>query len=92
MRTFTLFLVIFTLAGCTTTHQNRDFQRSAYPNLYNALDKEKDGFSSTSPSGESFSIVSTYANAAKLCRLVEFESSEAFYAETFCKAKGGEWR
>ena len=92
MRIFFPFILIFSLSGCATMHHNRDFQRASYPNLFNSLDKEKDGFSASTTSGETFSIVSTFVGENKLCRLVKLTSSEDFYAETFCKTKGGDWK
>ena len=92
MHVFFSLILIFSLSGCATMHLNRDFQRTSYPNLFNALDKEKDGFSASTTSGETFSIVSTFVGENKLCRLVKLTSSEDFYAETFCKTKGGEWK
>lgn len=86
-----LFLTSF-LISCTTLEKNRNFERNTHSNLFDALDKEKNNFSSNLLDNKKFTIVSTYKNSNKLCRLVKFESDKSFYAETFCKIKGGEWK
>ena len=87
-----ILFITFYLISCTTLEKNRDFERKSHSNLFNALDKEKNNFSSKLLDNEKFTIISTYKNSNKLCRLVKFESDKSFYAETFCKIKGGEWK
>ena len=87
-----ILFITFYLISCTTLVKNRNFERNTHSNLFDALDKEKNNFSSKLPDSEKFTIVSTYKNSNKLCRLVKFESEKSFYAETFCKIKGGEWK
>ena len=60
--------------------------------LNQALGKEMDGFELVTSEGSTYSIISTYASTQKLCRVVSLETNLAFAIETFCKAKGGEWR
>ena len=61
--------------------------------MLQALSSQPDGYSAVDRStGEKFKIVSTSANAVRLCRVVSIEQENRFVVETFCKAKGGQWR
>jgi len=61
--------------------------------MLQALSSQPDGYSSVDNStGEKFKIVSTSANSLRLCRVVSIEHENRFLVETFCKAKGGQWR
>ena len=61
--------------------------------MLQALSSQPDGYSSVYGStGEKFEIVSTSTNAMRLCRVVSIEQRNRFVVETFCKAKGGQWR
>lgn len=88
-----LLLLVSLLVGCATITPSRSFTRSAYPDMFAALDSQPDGYQGTvKTTGEAFRIRSTHANTTRLCRLVEIQGTESFYGESFCKAKGGEWR
>ncbi len=61
--------------------------------MLQSLSSQPDGYSSVDGStGEKFEIVSTSTNAMRLCRVVSIEQRNRFVVETFCKAKGGQWR
>lgn len=61
--------------------------------LINALNTQKDGFSGLiAETGESFTIQSTSASSTKLCRVVSIQTGDRYVVESFCKAKGGDWR
>lgn len=61
--------------------------------MLQALSSQPDGYSSVDRStGEKFEIVSTSTNGVRLCRVVSIEQRNRFIVETFCKAKGGQWR
>ena len=90
-----LFIVLLAIivTGCASFTSNRSFTRMDYPVMFQALDSESDGYEGiTKETGEKFKIRSTYASSARLCRLVEISGSGSFFGESFCKAKGGEWR
>jgi hypothetical protein len=46
----------------------------------------------TSDGEHRFEIVSTRTDGMRLCRVVNIESENRFHTESFCKARGGEWR
>lgn len=61
--------------------------------LITALNTQTDGYAGIiAETGEAFTIQSTSANNAKLCRVVSIESGDRYIVESFCKAKGGAWR
>jgi len=83
----------FLLTACVSLEPSRSFNRIDYPDLYAALDASPDGHEGIiQATGERFSIKSTHVNASRLCRLVEIQGDNTFFGESFCKAKGGEWR
>jgi hypothetical protein len=91
-RLLAVFLAII-VAGCASFTSNRSYTRMVYPVMFQALDSEPDGYEGIiRETGEKFKIRSTYASNARLCRLVEITGSGSFVGESFCKAKGGEWR
>jgi hypothetical protein len=94
MRHISLGIVLVSLLGaCATLSPSRLFTRAAYPDMFAALDNSPDGHSGIiSTTGETFKIKSSYVNSERLCRLVEIRGTNAFFGESFCKAKGGEWR
>lgn len=61
--------------------------------LINALNTQPDGYSGLiAETGESFVIQSTSASSTKLCRVVSIQTNDRYVVESFCKAKGGNWR
>jgi len=92
-RAILLLAVCGLLAACSSITPSRSFTRAAYPDMFSALDSSPDGTEGTIKStGETFRIKSTHVNETRLCRLVEIKGSKTFFGESFCKAKGGEWR
>jgi hypothetical protein len=92
-RVILLFAVVGLLAACSSFTPSRSFTRTAYPDMFSALDSSPDGTEGTIKStGETFRIKSTHVSQTRLCRLVEIKGSKTFFGESFCKAKGGEWR
>ena len=92
-RAILLLVVGGLLAACSSFTPSRSFTRTAYPDMFSALDSSPDGTEGTIKStGETFRIKSTHVNETRLCRLVEIKGSKTFFGESFCKAKGGEWR
>ena len=92
-RVILLFAVVGLLAACSNFTPSRSFTRTAYPDMFSALDSSPDGTEGTIKStGETFRIKSTHVSQTRLCRLVEIKGSKTFFGESFCKAKGGEWR
>jgi len=81
------------LNACSSVSTSRLFTRAAYPDMFAALDNSPDGHNGIiSATGEAYKITSTYVNSERLCRLVEIRGTNSFLGESFCKAKGGEWR
>jgi len=79
-------LCLLASCGVTTSMDTRQ-------TMLQALSSQPDGYSTVDRStGEKFKIVSTSANAVRLCRVVSIEQENRFVVETFCKAKGGQWR
>ena len=79
-------LCLLASCGVTTSMDTRQ-------TMLQALSSQPDGYSAVdSVTGEKFKIVSTSANAVRLCRVVSIEQENRFVVETFCKAKGGQWR
>ena len=79
-------LCLLASCGVTTSMDTRQ-------TMLQALSSQPDGYSAVdSVTGEKFKIVSTSANAVRLCRVVSIEQTNRFVVETFCKAKGGQWR
>ena len=79
-------LCLLASCGVTTSMDTRQ-------TMLQALSSQPDGYSAVdSATGEKFKIVSTSANAVRLCRVVSIEQENRFVVETFCKAKGGHWR
>lgn len=92
-RVILLFAVVGLLAACSSVTPSQSFTRTAYPDMFSALDSSPDGTEGTIKStGETFRIKSTHVSQTRLCRLVEIKGSKTFFGESFCKAKGGEWR
>ena len=86
-------VVVSLLTACSSVSKSRVFARAAYPDMFAALDNAPDGHNGIiSTTGEAFEITSTYVNSERLCRLVEIRGTNSFFGESFCKAKGGEWR
>jgi len=86
-------VVVSLLTACSSASKSRVFTRAAYPDMFAALDNAPDGHNGIiSTTGEAFEITSTYVNSERLCRLVEIRGTNSFFGESFCKAKGGEWR
>ena len=79
-------MCLITSCGINTPLDSRE-------SILRALSSQPDGYSSVDRlTGEKFEIVSTSANAVRLCRVVSIEQGNRFVVETFCKAKGGQWR
>lgn len=79
-------LCLLASCGVTTSMDTRQ-------TMLQALSSQPDGYSAVdSATGEKFKIVSTSADAVRLCRVVSIEQENRFVVETFCKAKGGQWR
>ena len=83
------------MSGCSTLEVNA--YRPEAKVLLVALDSQPDGASGVlEQEGErvSFRIVQTYASDVKLCRVVTLKSEtrRVKSVESYCKAKGGQWR
>jgi len=92
-RAILLLVVGGLFAACSSFTPSRSFTRTAYPDMFSALDSSPDGTEGTIKStGETFRIKSTHVSKTRLCRLVEIKGDKTFFGESFCKAKGGEWR
>jgi len=76
------------LAGCVSS----SLSRSSMPELYSALDTQRDGYTALLGNGASFEIVSTHTDGTRLCRIVNIDQPNRFVTESFCKVRGGEWR
>ena len=85
-------LVLLTgLAACMSAPPT--YTRAMSPDLFRALDTRPDGYSGVvAATGASYRIVSTRANSERICRVVTLQVPGSFQTESFCKAKGGEWR
>lgn len=81
-------LALAALTACVAPQGDR----MAGPALLAALDSQGDGYVGTTAQGERFRIVSTSASSTELCRVVSIESAGRFEVESFCKARGGQWR
>ena len=88
MRHFSVVFAGLLLAGCVSSN----FSRSSTPELYSALDTQRDGYTASLSSGSSFEIVSTHTDGTRLCRVVNLDQPDRFLTESFCKVRGGEWR
>jgi hypothetical protein len=88
MKNIGLFTLFCLFSGCMNTIIGGEAI-----SLNSALNSKADGFSGIDiETGEKFRINSTKANDKILCRVVSIERSERFIVESFCKAKGGNWR
>jgi len=93
MKSLILFSVVLALAGCASKGASREYSRESHQGLFEALDSMPDGTERVlNEKLGSFRIRSTHADANRLCRLVELRLKDEFVGESFCKAKGGEWR
>ena len=81
-------LAVLSLSACAPMQADR----MASPAILAALDSQGDGYVGSTATGERFTIVSTSASATELCRVVSIESAGTFDVESFCKARGGQWR
>ncbi len=92
-RKLLLLTAALLLAACSSVTTSQSFTRTNYPEMFAALDTSPDGYKGfIKATGETYRIHSTHLNDLRLCRLVEIKSSESFFGESFCKAKGGEWQ
>lgn len=57
-----------------------------------AMHKERDGFEIVVEGRGRYTILSTYASADELCRIVGIETQLAFSVDALCKVRGGEWQ
>ena len=89
-RGIALIAVGAALTGCVATAPGGDFV--AGPTVTAALDTQADGYKGITAQGEPFTIVSTSASATELCRVVTVDRPGKFEVESFCKARGGQWR
>ena len=89
-RVLALIVAGAALAGCVATAPGGDI--TAGPTIVAALDTQPDGYSGVTGRGEPFTIVSTSASATELCRVVSVDRPGRFEVESFCKARGGQWR
>jgi hypothetical protein len=90
MKAWVVALTLLMLAGCASMDS---FTRERAPGLFSALDTQPDGYMGMTSDGEHrFEIVSTRTDGMRLCRVVNIESENRFHTESFCKARGGEWR
>ena len=79
------------LTGCVAGNVNNSGDNRQ--SLIAALNTQHDGYVGViAETGEKFTIRSTSASGAKLCRVVSIESGDRYIVESFCKAKGGAWR
>jgi hypothetical protein len=82
-------IAILTLAACTVPA----YDRNSSPTLYQALDTQPDGYTGNLADGSgTFEIASTFSNGTTLCRVANISTAGRFETESFCKARGGEWR
>jgi hypothetical protein len=88
MKRVAFFCTALLLAGCVSSN----FSRSSTPELYSALDTQRDGYTASLGSNASFEIVSTRTDGTRLCRVVNIDQPNRFVTESFCKVRGGEWR
>ena len=76
------------IAGCTSALLTQDQET-----IFGALNSKVDGYSFKSEtSGDVYTIISTYANDTRLCRVVSLKNVDRFIVESYCKVKGGQWR
>jgi len=93
MRLVLTLIFVIAVAGCANNGASRRYARDAHGPLFEALDRMPDGTQQDlNEKLGTFRIRSTYVGNGRLCRLVEIRLKDEFIGETFCKAKGGEWR
>lgn len=87
MRALALLALSLAVVGCSALTLSSTEKRD----IYSALDTQPDGYSSNL-GNMSYTIIETRASATKLCRVVEIDQPDKFNVESFCKARGGNWR
>jgi hypothetical protein len=93
MKILAIVLSGLTLIGCASGAVDKQYSRVSHTSLFQALDSMPDGTQNELVEKlGTFRIISTHANSERLCRLVEIRTGDEYVGESFCKAKGGEWR
>lgn len=87
MRVIAFLALSLVLSGCGAL----TLSANEKADIYSALDTQPDGYSAVL-GPLSYTIIETKASSAKLCRVVEIDQPDRFDVESFCKARGGNWR